>query len=92
MSREQAFEMLIKILCKTDSTDDMKLILECILTRSEMEDLIDRIRIYNELLNTRNSQREVASKLGVSITKITRGAANLQDNNIKDFLRKKISY
>ncbi|KFA40754.1 Trp operon repressor [Xylella fastidiosa] len=53
-----------------------------------MEDLIDRISIYNELLNTSNSQREVASKLGVSITKITRGAANLQDNNIKDFLRK----
>lgn len=25
MSREQAFEMLIKIFCKTDSTDDMKL-------------------------------------------------------------------
>ncbi len=37
-----------------------------------MEDLIDRIRIYNELLNTSNSQREVASKLGVSITKINK--------------------
>lgn len=91
MSREQAFEMLTKILCEIDSTYDMKLILGCILTRKEMEDLIDRIRIYNELINTSNSQREIASKLGVSITKITRGAANLHDEKIKDFLRKKIS-
>ncbi|WP_341659687.1 trp operon repressor [Vibrio sp.] len=90
MSNKQAFEMLIKTLYRINSTSDMELILNCILTKKEIEDISDRLNIYNELINSKSPQREIACNLGVSISKITRGAANLQDKKIEDFLKNKI--
>lgn len=91
LNRDEAFGKLTKILCQIESKDEMVLFLSCILTRGETEDLIDRIRIFHELIFGDHSQRQSASKLGVSISKITRGAANLHNESIKAYLRKKLS-
>jgi len=89
MSRDEAFRKLTEILLGIESREEMTLFLSCILTRTETEDIIDRLRIYHQLIDQRVSQREAAQILGVSITKITRGAANLHNPEIRDYLRRK---
>lgn len=90
MTSEQGYELLIKMLCETHNAEEMALLLNCLLSKNETDDVIDRVRIYHELLNTSHSQRDSASLLGVSITKITRGSANLYDEEIKQFLKQRI--
>lgn len=85
MNREEADRKLLEILCQISNKEKMSWFLDCILTPAERQDLLDRIRIYVELTSTSYSQRDCASRLDVSITKITRGAANLHDPDIKKF-------
>lgn len=48
-----------------------------LLTPAEIHDIDVRIKIFKALLKG-DSQRKVAQKLGVSVTKVTRGAHELQ--------------
>jgi len=59
------------------SESEMKIILQDLLTLSEIEDFEARLKIFG-LLNQGMTQREIAQKLAVSISKVTRGANALK--------------
>jgi TrpR family trp operon transcriptional repressor len=89
MNKSKAGQALINMLCKIQNQDEMRFFLEQILTTGEINDLVDRIRIYQMLACTESPQRECAKSLNVSISKVTRGSANLQKPKSKDYWRAK---
>ncbi len=65
------------------NTDDEKLIfnfLECLLTRNELSEVASRWALV-KMLDQGMSQRGIASELGLSLCKITRGSKELQKEN-----------
>lgn len=89
MNRSTAKRALLELLCSTDNPNDMQFLLEQILTSAEINDLLDRVRIYQNLACTETPQRECAKSLNVSISKVTRGAANLQNPKAKKYWKSK---
>jgi TrpR family trp operon transcriptional repressor len=91
MNRSTAKHALLELLCSTDNLNDMQFLLEQILTSAEINDLLDRVRIYQNLTCTENPQRECAKLLNVSISKVTRGAANLRNPKAKKYWKSKFA-
>ena len=91
MNKSKASQALINMLCSIKKPDDMRFFLEQILTAGEINDLLDRIRIYQILACTETPQRECAKSLNVSISKVTRGSANLQKPKSKEYWISKFS-
>ena len=60
------------------------------LTLEEKEDLAKRYLLVKALLEEKLTQREIAEKIGVSISKITRGSNVLKtiNSNLREFLKK----
>ena len=56
----------------------MKRFMKEVFTPSEIEDISKRWKVM-EMLKSGHSQRKIASKLGVSLCKITRGSKVLKD-------------
>jgi Trp operon repressor len=69
---------------------EARMLLEDILTPQELEDIAERWQLVQELAKGA-PQREIAEKLGVSISKITRGSRMLQcgSGGFAHFLAKK---
>ena len=64
-------------------TDDSKLIynfLECLLTKNELSEVASRWALV-KMLDQGMSQRKIASQLGLSLCKITRGSKELQKDD-----------
>ena len=64
-------------------TDDPELIfnfLECLLTKNELSEVASRWALV-KMLDKGVSQRSIASQLGLSLCKITRGSKELQKEN-----------
>lgn len=61
-----------------------------ILSKEEQADIVKRLAIMYALLDQNLSQREIAKKLGISITKITRGSHNVKkiSKKLRAFLKK----
>jgi TrpR family trp operon transcriptional repressor len=91
MNRSKAKSALIEILCGIDQPSEMDYLLKQILTAAEIDDLLDRVRIYQNLACTDTPQRECAKILDVSISKVTRGASNLRNAKSKDYWQSKFS-
>ncbi|HAK45909.1 MAG TPA: transcriptional regulator [Spirochaeta sp.] len=64
-------------LSKTDDPDLILEFLECLLTRNEMSEVASRWALV-KMLDQGTSQRNIASQLGLSLCKITRGSKELQ--------------
>ncbi len=73
----KATDRLVKVFCSIDDPRTMKRFMKEILTASEMKDISKRWKIM-EMLGSGNSQRDIASKLRVSLCKITRGSKVLK--------------
>jgi len=91
MNRNMAKQALVNMLCNIENAQEMRYFLEQILTTAEINDLLDRIRIYQNLACTEMPQRECAKSLKVSISKVTRGAANLRNPKAKNYWKSKFS-
>lgn len=91
MDKSHAYDMLIKKLCDIQDEQEMSWLLQQLLTQAEIQDLVDRIRIYTALTHTNWSQREISKHLKVSITKVTRGAANTHNIKVNDYFLKNFS-
>lgn len=91
MNKSKASQTLINMLCNIQNNDEMRYLLEQILTAGEISDLLDRIRIYQMLACTDTPQRECAKSLNVSISKVTRGSANLRKPKSKEYWQSKFS-
>ncbi len=89
MNRAKAKQLLAQMLCDINHLDEMRFFLEQILTPAEINDLLDRIRIYQQLACTEKPQRECAKSLNVSISKVTRGASNLRNPKAKGYWQSK---
>ncbi len=79
----------LQILAQEQDTGKLEVFFLLLFTAEERESLASRIRIIEELLKGKITQREIAKKYGVSIAKITRGSNALKEvsKEMKDFLQ-----
>lgn len=84
------FESLCSIFENASDTKALVKLFQIFHTPQEINFLIDRYRILNLLLTSDLSQREIASKLKVSISKITAGSREIQKmpKNFKQYLKR----
>jgi TrpR family trp operon transcriptional repressor len=69
---------IVNVLCQLQDRADMERFLGEVLTPAELHDLALRWELMNKL-SQGDSQRQIASELGISLCKITRGAKILKD-------------
>ena len=91
MSNNQ-WSQLTELLHKQSHTRDLEKLLMILLAPEERDSIATRLSILKALLDGKQSQREVAAGLGVSIATITRGSNNLKslEEADKQFLIKQI--
>ncbi len=77
---ETDMQELVAIFARTTDEQQMRKLLDELLTNAEREDLSLRWNLMNQLYQG-TSQREIASQLGISLCKITRGSRILKDPN-----------
>lgn len=70
-------KLIAGVLLSAQKEKEMQLLLEDLLTRAEIDDISERIRIVKALLRGK-TQRDAARSLGVSISKVTRGSQLIQ--------------
>jgi TrpR family trp operon transcriptional repressor len=70
-------DRLVRIFCSIDDPRIMKRFMKEIFTASEFDDISKRWKVL-EMLERGHSQRDIASKLGMSLCKITRGSKVLK--------------
>ncbi|AQQ08874.1 Trp operon repressor [Sedimentisphaera cyanobacteriorum] len=89
---QQDFKELIQILLEIDGAADMECFLEELLTPSERKDVILRWKLL-KMVHSGTPQRQIASELGISLCKITRGSKILKnpDSICRGFLDKGIA-
>jgi len=68
---------LISLIGSADGLDDLGILLEGLLTPREIREIVFRWRLISRLLEG-VPQRDIASELGVSLGKISRGSRLLQ--------------
>ncbi len=71
------YEDLVTIFSKTTDSEDMRKLLEELLTPSEIKDLVLRWNLMKDLYRGL-PQREIAASYGISLCKITRGSKILK--------------
>ncbi len=76
--------------CKTDKQFDE--LMDLFMTQDERDQMEMRVLIVRELVKGRMTQREIASDLGISIAKITRGSNALKtvSNRIRNFIKDRL--
>ncbi len=74
---------LIKTLLRISSKEQMQDFLEGILTPKELLEIPNRLAII-KMLKSGVSQHEVANKLGVGISTVTRGSKELQKGRFRN--------
>lgn len=72
------WSQLTELLHKQSSAGDLEKLLMILLAPEERDSIGIRLSILKALLDGKQSQREVAAGLGVSIATITRGSNNLK--------------
>jgi TrpR family trp operon transcriptional repressor len=90
MSSPSSIKLLASLLQEADRANVLDRFLQDLLTPGEIEDLVLRWRIFEELLESK-PQRDIAKSLGISITKVSRGSVVLRDqkNSIRTFRPRK---
>ena len=73
----KATDRLVRVFCSIDDPRMMKRFMKEVFTPSELEDISKRWKVM-EMLERGHSQRSIATKLGVSLCKITRGSKVLK--------------
>jgi TrpR family trp operon transcriptional repressor len=92
MSKIPGWKKFLSLLSAADNANVLNDFLQSMLTFEEKEQLVGRILITQALLSGELSQRQIADKLKISISKITRGSNMLKELSpkLKDFLRKEL--
>lgn len=78
-----------RLFASVENEKEARMLLQDILTPQELEDIAGRWRLIRELARG-TPQREIAAKLDLSISKITRGSRMLQfgSGGFRHFLKK----
>jgi Trp operon repressor len=69
--------------------EDMEAVLTAVLTQKEIEEIENRLQIF-EMLSEHIPQRDIAASLGVGIATVTRGARAMREGQF-DVLAKHLS-
>ena len=78
MNTDKNTQTLIEYLLAVQTPQDMEAALKALLTPAELSEITNRLQIF-KLLETGESQRRIAEKLGVGIATVSRGARALKD-------------
>ena len=78
MNSKEWLEWLEKFGISITDFDEAVGLLDAMLTHAEREELPKRLKILEELFKGELTQREIASKLNVSIANVTRGANTIK--------------
>ena len=73
----RSFRDLYELFASVKGEQEAKMLLEDLLTPQELASLSERWQLIQEL-HKGTAQRDIAKKLGISISKITRGSRMLQ--------------
>lgn len=76
------------ILCNISDSEDMQAVLRSILTYKELQEIENRLRIF-QLLSIGISHREISKLVGVGVSTVTRGATAFREEHsivLKKFL------
>ncbi|WP_211828123.1 trp operon repressor [Kistimonas asteriae] len=84
--------MFIDLIQSATNRGDLQRLFKLMLTREEHSAINGRVAIAKALIEGKESQREIATRLGVSIATVTRGSNNLKSMNDgeRDFLMQAI--
>lgn len=87
---DKHYRELCELFAAIDSSKDADALLKDILTPQELESLTERWQLV-QMLARGMPQREIADKLNISISKVTRGSRALQygTGGFQTFLKKK---
>jgi TrpR family transcriptional regulator, trp operon repressor len=92
-SGEDGWRAFIELCSQFKKVEELKELFDLFFTLEEKEDVAKRFCILKALLEEKLTQREVAEKLGVSISKITRGSNALKiiSSHLREALKKKMA-
>lgn len=76
--KKESLRPFIDLCLKAKNADKLEQLLDLFLTLEEKEMVVSRYQILHALLKTKLTQREIASKFGLSIAQITRGSNALK--------------
>lgn len=86
---DQYKKEILKLLVAVEDEKEAKMLLKDLLTPAEMDAIAERWQVV-KLLAAGKTQREVAKELGVSIQKVSHGAAWLRDSKGFQYFLKKL--
>jgi TrpR family transcriptional regulator, trp operon repressor len=91
-SSEDDWRPFIELCTHFKEKEELKELFDLFFTFEEKEDVAKRFSILKALLDESLTQREMAEKLGVSISKITRGSNALKttSHQLKEVLKEKM--
>ncbi len=79
-SLKKKIDLIAELIQKAESEKELRLLLDDLLTESELNKVYERVQIVANLMNEM-SQREVAAKTGAGIATVTRGASLMKKPN-----------
>lgn len=90
---EDGWQAFIELCGKFRTRDELEDLFDLFFTLEEKEDLAKRYILIKALLDEKLTQREIAEKMGVSISKITRGsnALKIVTQRLREALRNRMS-
>lgn len=92
-AKEDGWGAFIDLSSHFKRPDELKELFDLFLTLEEKEDIAKRFSILKALLGEELTQREIAERLEVSISKITRGSNALKiiSQRLREALKKKMA-
>lgn len=92
-SGEDGWRAFIELCGHFKKVEELKELFDLFLTLEEKEDVAKRFCILKALLDEKWTQRDIAEKVGVSISKITRGSNALKiiSRHLREALKKKMA-
>ncbi len=92
-SEEDGWWAFIELCSHLKKIEELKELFDLFFTLEEKEDVAKRFSILKALLDEKLTQREIAEKLSVSISKITRGSNALKiiSDHLREALKKKMA-
>jgi TrpR family transcriptional regulator, trp operon repressor len=92
-SEKDGWRAFIELCSHSKKIEELKELFDLFFTLEEKENVAKRFSILKALLDKKLTQREIAEKLGVSISKITRGSNALKiiSSHLREALKKKMA-
>jgi TrpR family transcriptional regulator, trp operon repressor len=92
-SSEDGWRAFIELCCGIEKKEELKQLFDLFFTLEEKAVLAKRYNIVKTLVEDKLTQREIAQKMGVSISQITRGSNALKiiSHQLREALKRKMA-